>query len=143
MRSMPLLDNPRHEIYAQELAQGTPADEAYARAGYCRNRSNASVLRTNQNISDRIVELQSAGSVRAEITIERLIREAAEIQRAATASCHFSAAISALILKAKLAGLWGKKRENTNTNRGSVRELTDEEIATRLAELRDEQLMQL
>ena len=31
---MPLLDNPKHEIFAQELAKGTTADEAYARAGY-------------------------------------------------------------------------------------------------------------
>ena len=105
---MPLLDNPKHEIFAQQLAQGKTADEAYALAGYRKSRSNASVLRTYQNISDRIVELQSAGSVRAEITIERLIREAAEIQRAAMASGQCSAAVSALILKAKLAGLWGR-----------------------------------
>ncbi len=48
---MPLLDNPRHEIFAQQLAQGKTADEAYALAGYRKSRSNASVLRTNQNIS--------------------------------------------------------------------------------------------
>ena len=136
---MPLLDNPRHEIFAQQLAQGKTADEAYALAGYRKSRSNASVLRTNQNISDRVTELQYAASARTEITIESLIRETAEIQRAAMASGQCSAAVSALILKAKLAGLWGEKRHNTNKNY-SVRELTDEEIATRLAELSDEQL---
>ena len=31
---MPLLDNPRHEIFAQELAKGTSQKEAYVSAGY-------------------------------------------------------------------------------------------------------------
>jgi hypothetical protein len=72
---MPLLDNPKHEIFAQQLAQGKTADEAYALAGYRKSRSNASVLRTNQSISDRVTELQYAASARTAITIESLIRE--------------------------------------------------------------------
>jgi hypothetical protein len=127
---MPALSNPKHEIFARELANGTPADEAYALAGYRKSRSNASVLRTNQNISGRIAELQSAGSVRAEITIERLIREADAIQPAAMASGQYSAATSALISKAKLAGLWGEKRHDTNINRNvDPRTLSDEQLA--------------
>ena len=31
---MPLLDNPKHEIFAQELAKGTSQKEAYVSAGY-------------------------------------------------------------------------------------------------------------
>ena len=136
---MPALSNPKHEIFAQELAKGKTADGAYALAGYRKSRSNASVLRTNQNISDRVIELQRVVAAHTEITIESLIREADQIRRAAMASGQCSAALSALITTAKLAGLWGEKRHNTNKNY-SVRELTDEEIATRLAELSDEQL---
>jgi hypothetical protein len=131
---MPLLDNPKHEIYAQELAKGTTATRAYVRAGYRESRPAASRLSTNVNIQGRVAELQAVTAERAEITIESLLREAEKIWLAAMASGQCSAAVSALILKAKLAGLWGKKRDNTNKN--SARELTDGEIATRLAELR-------
>jgi hypothetical protein len=116
---MPALSNPKHEIFARELANGTPADEAYALAGYRKSRSNASVLRTNQNILDRVLELQAAGGERAEITIEGLIHEADQIQRLAMASGQLSAANSALVSKAKLSGHWVEKTENQNINRNN------------------------
>jgi hypothetical protein len=47
---MPILSNPRHERFAQELANGKTASDAYTAAGYKPSRANASTLRTNQNI---------------------------------------------------------------------------------------------
>jgi phage terminase small subunit len=123
---MPALSNPKHEIFAQEFAQGKTADEAYALAGYRKSRSNASVLRTNQNIADRVIELQRVVAAQTESTIESLIREADQIQRAAMVTGQYSAAISALTSKAKLAGLWGEKRENTN--RSELDAMTDAEL---------------
>lgn len=114
---MPLLDNPRHEIFAQELAKGTTATEAYVRAGYRESRPAASRLSTNVNIKGRVAELQAVTSERAEITIESLIREADEIQRLAMASGQYSAANAALISKAKLTGRWIERSDNNNTNR--------------------------
>jgi hypothetical protein len=80
------------------------------------------------------MELQAVACERTAITIESLIREADAIQRAAMASGQYSAATSALISKAKLAGLWVKKTDNTNTNRNvDPNSLSDEQLADIIA----------
>ena len=50
------------------------------------------------------------------MTIDALIREAADIQQKATDGRQYSAAIAALIAKAKLAGRWVERTEQNNTN---------------------------
>lgn len=55
---MPSLTNARYERFAQALAQGKSADEAYADAGYRPNRGNASTLKANQSVQARVAELQ-------------------------------------------------------------------------------------
>jgi len=127
---MPVLDNPRYELFAQELAKGKTADEAYVLAGYRENRGNASTLKANQIISDRVLELQGAVIAHTEFTIESLLREADRVQQLATNNGQYSAAIAALTAKAKLAGLWVDKAENTNTNQNvDPRDLSDEKLA--------------
>jgi phage terminase small subunit len=76
---MPVLENPRHEAFAQGLAKGKTADDAYTLAGYRPHRGNASTLRANQNISDRVAELLSSSANRAEITVTRVLKELARI----------------------------------------------------------------
>ena len=44
--SMPTLQNPRHERFAQDLATGKSADAAYVLAGYRANWSNAAEVLT-------------------------------------------------------------------------------------------------
>src|SRR6187551_2592612 len=74
---MPMLTNSRHERFAQGLAQGKTADEAYRLAGYAANRGNASTLKANQNIEARVAELQArvvqGVILTREWVIERLI----------------------------------------------------------------------
>ena len=85
----------------------------------------------------RVAELRAEAATSTAITIESLIREAADIQRAATADGNHSAAIAAVVTKAKLAGLWIERKENKNTNFNTqvidrrdvpIRELSDEEL---------------
>jgi hypothetical protein len=67
---------------------------------------------------------------RSVITLEGLIAEAGDIQVKALANGSFSAAISALVAKAKLSGFWVDRAENKNSNvvyAISDRELTEEE----------------
>jgi phage terminase small subunit len=52
------LKNAKHERFAQELAKGKTADEAYRLAGFKANRGNAATLKAKQSISDRVRELQ-------------------------------------------------------------------------------------
>lgn len=54
---MAILSNPRHERFAQELASGKPASEAYELAGYKPNRGNATTLKQEQSILDRVNEI--------------------------------------------------------------------------------------
>lgn len=53
-----ILSNPRHEAFAQALAKGKTADEAYQHAGYRPNRHNAAALARKQHISTRVRDLQ-------------------------------------------------------------------------------------
>ena len=48
---MPVLRNPRWEAYAQELAKGKPARQAYVLAGYKKNDGNASRLKSNEKLT--------------------------------------------------------------------------------------------
>jgi len=97
---MPILANQRHERFAQEVAQGKSAGEAYRLAGYCAANHSAETagprLLKNVQIQQRIVQLQQKVARKAEITLESLLREAAEIQTAATNAKQYAAANSAL-----------------------------------------------
>ena len=55
---MPVLPNQRHEAFAQALAKGKTADEAYTLAGFKPNRGNATRLKANDSIRKRVDELQ-------------------------------------------------------------------------------------
>jgi phage terminase small subunit len=54
---MPLLENAKHERFAQALAAGKNAVDAYELAGYCRNRGHASTLRKNPKLLKRVDEI--------------------------------------------------------------------------------------
>jgi phage terminase small subunit len=117
---MPALENPKHERFAQELAKGKSASEAYVNAGYQESRSAASRLSTNVNVGARVAEIQDRGAIRTEITLASLMAEAAAIQAGAVEAKQFSAATAALTAKAKLAGLWVEKSETENVNTNYV-----------------------
>ena len=126
------LKNSKHERFAQAVAAGKSADEAYWTAGYKPDRAHGSRLAANGNIRARITELQNAAAEGAGVTLNGLIREAAYIQQKAVEARQFSAAIAALIAKAKLAGRWIERGEHANTNVQYVvsdRPMTDEEWA--------------
>jgi phage terminase small subunit len=73
---MPILSNPRHELFAQELARGKSLEEAHKLAGYTGNRATAFVLKQTPKISSRIDELLAERdrkhAVATEKAIERL-----------------------------------------------------------------------
>lgn len=125
---MPAIQNAKHERFAQSLAKGKSQADAYAAAGYSPSEQNANRLTKNDKVQARVAELQDRGAIRAEITLEGLIREAGEIQEAAKGDKQYSAATAALTAKAKLAGLWVDKNENTNRNVDPTR-ITDAELA--------------
>ena len=66
---MAALDNARHERFAQELAKGKTADEAYQEAGYSENRGNATRLKANESVAARVAEILGRAAVRTEISV--------------------------------------------------------------------------
>lgn len=76
---MPVLDNAKHERFAQGIAAGMTADEAYAAAGYRPDRGNATRLTANDSIKARVAEILSVSADRAGVSAERVIAELAKI----------------------------------------------------------------
>lgn len=122
---MPVLKNPRHEAFAQALAKGETADQAYQSAGYKEDRGHASRLAANGSIRQRLTELQSAAAERTLVTIDSITRELDEDRELARSVKQAAAAITATVNKAKLHGLMTDKHEHS----GSVTLVIDTGIA--------------
>jgi hypothetical protein len=127
---VPALSNQRHELFAQVLAAGCSATEAYVKAGYCLNKGNAGRLKANERIRKRVEELQ-ARNVQAQeaavgVTIERLRTQFAEAYEMAKELSQPTAMVAATTAQAKLAGLWIERSEQT---RKQPDEMSDAEIA--------------
>jgi hypothetical protein len=100
-----VLKNQRHERFAQELAAGERASEAYVRAGYRLNYGNCIRLKGNERIKARVAELQALGAFRAEVTITSLLQELEHARQLAIKNGQAAAAVAASMAKAKLTGL--------------------------------------
>ena len=127
---MAALSNPRHELFAQVLAAGCNATEAYVKAGYLLNKGNAGRLKANERIRKRVEELQ-ARNVQAQeaavgVTIEQLRAQFAEAYAIAKELSQPTAMVAATTAQAKLAGLWIERSEHM---RKQPNEMSDAEIA--------------
>ena len=126
---MPVLSNAKHELFCQHLALGKTASEAYEMAGYKPSRSNASVLRAKQNVSDRLSEIlqQSERKVvqQIEYTRDSILAELEEARQMAVELKNPSAAWQSAMAKAKLLGVIIDRREVGDV--GGFDTLTDDE----------------
>jgi hypothetical protein len=102
---MPMLKNSRRERFAQLLAGGKTAIDAYDQAGYRRNDGNAAAMAKKEEIKSRVMEINGLAAQRAAITKEKLIEWADEIRREARERGQYSAAIAALKEIGILTGL--------------------------------------
>lgn len=76
---MPTLKNAKHEAFAQGLAKGQTADEAYQNAGFKPNRGNAARLKANESIQRRVDDIKSRVAEKAEWTAADRLRMLADI----------------------------------------------------------------
>jgi hypothetical protein len=127
---MPVLSNPKYELFCRHLALGKSASEAYELAGYKPSRSNASVLRAKQNIADRLAEIlqESEKTVldQIEYTRDTLLSELEEARQLALKRGQPSAAVQASMGKARILGLIIDRREVGDP--GAFDSKTDEEL---------------
>lgn len=117
---MPVLDNARHERFAQELAKGVSQVEAYRLAGYERNESHASRLVSNGKVAERVAELKQEAAAVAVITIHDIARQLDEDRDFARQLEAPGPAITATMGKAKVLGLLVEKTEHSGPNGGPI-----------------------
>lgn len=136
---MPVLDNARHERFAQELAKGKTATEAYILAGYKANDGNAATLKGNQRVADRLIELQTIAAKSVALTVHDIARQLDEDRVFAQRQGSAAAAVSATMGKAKVLGLIVEKSEFSGVGgapiEAKVTHVLDEKSAQVIADL--------
>jgi hypothetical protein len=107
LHTMPVLKNPRHERFAQLLASGKNATDAYEQAGYKRDAGNASHLAAAETITSRVQQIttedldreratSAAAAERCAITKKTLIDMAKDLYVQAKEAGQTAAAVAAL-----------------------------------------------
>lgn len=134
---MPILDNARHERFAQGLAKGLPADHAYSEAGYKPSRAAASRLSANVNVRSRVKELQSRATEGIVITKQWLIEQLVDTARRAKDDATRASEVAALKELATITGHRIERQEhesNVNLNVISDEPMTEDEWEARMAD---------
>ncbi len=127
---MGVLSNPRHELFAQALAEGKTQRAAYEDAGFAPSDQHASRLASSGKVSARVMELQSALATRIEITQSHVIAELFGLAQSAKTMTEtygpsaITAAKSCYMDGAKLSG-WVVERSENSVNLNVCRSLLE------------------
>jgi hypothetical protein len=124
---MPALKNPKHEAFAQSVAAGMPASQAYikhvSRAGNCSNRTAEVTGSKLQNISEvslRISELKKAAGDMADkkwqLNRETWLERLEGLATKAEAAEDFSASTKALTEVGKASGWYEPEKHELTIN---------------------------
>lgn len=123
---MPVLENPKHELFAQARAKGMTLERASLAAGYTGHRGEASELARSNPIAARILELQHTAADDALVDIKELLVSLHEIRERCmqgeqvfdeegrpTGEWEFDSkgALKAIELLGKYRGIWKEKRD--------------------------------
>jgi predicted DNA-binding protein len=125
---MAALSNARWERFCLELAAGKPASTAYKLAGYRPSDANASTLRGNQKVKERLAELQAEAAQTNSYSVEKIIAMIIEDRSFARENGQAAAAGAATERLAKVLGMWVDRKE--------VREVSDLDAIDNPDELR-------
>jgi hypothetical protein len=133
---MPILDKPKHERLARELALDANQADAYERAGYKRDDGHASRLAGDGRIKARVQELQAdaAALVTDRVALSRadMIQMLISDREEARANKQMSVALRAAeLLGRELHGMFTERRE---VKLEDVRQLTGAELHEQLAQ---------
>jgi hypothetical protein len=123
---MPVLDNPKWELAAQEVAKGKTQVEAVKAAGYAPHDSNAARLIGNDRVKLRIRELQEQAAMSVKITLEGQLAKLQEVLEQSTTLKQCSAAIAAIREQNELAGLRVQRTELKTVDQFDS--MTDDEL---------------
>ena len=126
---MPVLPNQRHESFAQALAQGKTADEAYAQAGFKPNRGNATRLKAIESIRKRVAEIQRRVAEKAEWSAADRLKMLSDIAER-TAAGDPRVAVSAIAEANKMQGSHAPAKHQHSGSIGTydLTKLSDDEL---------------
>jgi phage terminase small subunit len=134
---MPVLKNARHEQFAQALAKGKTAAEAYELAGYVPNPKNGDRLKGNEGIKRRVRDILSKVADKAEWSAADRLAALKRIH-GATETGDPRTAIAAIAEANKMQGSHAPVRQqHTGKDGGPIAysNMTEDEIDARIAEL--------
>jgi hypothetical protein len=114
-----VLSNVKHERFAQALAKGASAAEAYVRAGYKPNDGNAIRLKGNERVAERVAELSERIAEKAEWSAVDRLRMLAEIANS-TVREDPRIAVSAIAEANKMQGSHAPVRQDHLSSDGSM-----------------------
>ena len=121
---MPVLSNPKRELFAQARAKGAGIEDAYEQSGYKRHRGNAHRMSENEDVKRRVAELQRRGAERAEVTIADITADLRRLAQKAEAMEGPAAVQAARACRMDIAKLNGLVVEHTH-NVYEKRDATD------------------
>ncbi len=111
------------DIVAEEIASGKTNVEASRIAGYPPGKSfaaNAKKRAQNPYVRDRVARYRRIAANAASISCATLIMESEDARLLAMHTMMPAAAVSAIICKAKLAGLWNEKLQHAGPEGGPI-----------------------
>ena len=124
---MKKLKSVKRERFAQELAKGKTLSEASEAAGYSGDRSNAHRVANLPELQERVQQITTKAAEKAELTVARMMEEAAGIATAHVEDIKASDKMNAIkFITERLAPI-----EQTNVT-NNVLIISKDEIARRL-----------
>lgn len=111
-----VLDNARHELFAQSVARGVPQNDAYVQAGFESESdeaisANASRLAAKPDVAERIAELLARAAKRADLKAADVMQMLMDDRALARQLGQPSAAIRGAELLGKQIGMFTEKKE--------------------------------
>ena len=127
-----MLENERHELFAQGIAKGQSQREAYLAAGYTAKTDAsadvcASRLLSDAKVQARVTEIQGRAADSVNYDLAWFLEKGAELFNKAMAAEDHAAASAQYQRLATVAGIWVEKAE-TNT-KTLVRDIRDQPLS--------------
>ena len=123
---MPVLDNPKWELAAQEVAKGRTQLAAIKSTGYAPHDFNAARLIGNDRVKSRIRELQEQAAMSVNITLQGQIEKLESLLEQAMLLKQISAGVAAVDKQNELAGLKIQRSEVKRVD--DFAHMSDEEL---------------
>jgi phage terminase small subunit len=113
----------RQKAFARLVHEQVPPYRAYALAGYRPHESNPYRLSENERVKQYMCELEARTMERHQVTVDTLLTELEEARLNAKSAKQPSSEVSAIMGKAKLAGLLVDKQEIKDVSNMNMEEL--------------------